>query len=768
MYIKKNTFKWFSIMISFILLFSTTYNVNIKATNTTDVTDASLISITVNGHRISTLNSATNNYSIDLPTNTLTEFVSVIGEPYNKTSTVSVEGNTIINKAALIKITVIAENKTTTKVYYVNVQIKDVYSNGNFKDIKTADFHSLLLKDDGTLYSFGENSFGQLGVGTDKVNTSPLQVKGVSNVVDFDTSNSHSIAATADGSVWVWGLNDYGQLYETNKSNILNPIKVNGLYDIVKVRAGNRFDLALDKNGAVWYWGYNPKGQFDDELSGVVFKPTIVKELKDIIITDIEAGDSHSLVLTDSGTVYAWGNNEYGQIGDETLSTRYVPTKISSLSNVKYINAKGNTSSCITENGDAWLWGDYKYSTSSQATKPEKITGVSSPVSVEVNSNNIVEISEYNTLYFWGGNKYGQLANGSTIDSSTFSNSYTVSNIVKMATSPYNIFMIDKNGYVYATGRNEIGQLGIGSTSSYSTSVQRLSIFNDSQIDMVYASRNSGEVDTNTVVKLATDTLNAKIYYTTDGSDPTDKSKLYSKPLTITEYTMIKAVTMKDGKYSAVSTFEYFISNKARTEMNVTIGAKNVEVGTYVDIPITFSNVPNSGIYDLKFAIKFNPQQMYLYCVTAGELVGSSEDFKYSLSSDGVITLSFYDDSRINNINKAGIFANLRFYVNSNSTSGRYGITNAFIDGEGAYLKNYSKVNVYYNPGYIDTNLLYGDVDGDKKITVADVQYVQRYVLKKIYYFPGTNGATLADVDRDGSITSSDIELIKKLILKGD
>jgi alpha-tubulin suppressor-like RCC1 family protein len=745
------------------------YNVNIKATNTTDVTDASLISITVNGHRISTLNSSTTNYSIDLPTNTLTEFVSVIGEPSNKKSTVSVEGNTIINKSALIKITVIAENKTSTKVYYVNVQIKDVYSNGSFKDIKTADFHSLLLKDDGTLYSFGENSFGQLGVGTDKVSTSPLQVKGVSNVIDFDTSNSHSIAATSDGSVWVWGLNDYGQLNETNKSNILTPIKVDGLYDIVKVRAGNRFSLALDKGGTVWYWGYNPRGQFDDELSGVVFKPTIVKELKDIRVTDIETGDSHFLALTDSGTVYAWGNNEYGQIGDESLSTRYVPTKISSLSNVKYINAKGNTSSCITGDGSAWLWGDYKYSTISPARKPEKINGISylSPVSVEVNSNNIVEIGENNTLYSWGVNKYGQLANGNTIDSSTFSNSNAVSNIVKVATSPYNIFMIDKNGYVYATGRNEIGQLGIGSIGSYSTSVQRLSLFNDSQIDMVYASRNSGEVDVNTSVKLATDTLNGKIYYTTDGSDPTDKSNLYSKPLAITEYTMIKAVTMKDGKYSAVSTFEYFISNKARTEMNVTIGSKNAEGGSVVEIPITFSNVPSAGIYDLDFAIRFNPQQMYLYGVTAGELITSSDDFSYSLSSDGTISFSFYDTSKINTINKAGTFATLKFYVNS-GTVGRYGITKTFISGEGAYLKNYSQVNVYYNDGYIDTNMLYGDVDGDKKVTVADLQYVQRYVLKKISYFPGTNGTTLADVDKDGSITSSDIELIKKMILKGE
>jgi alpha-tubulin suppressor-like RCC1 family protein len=762
---KRYGFKTLCIIVSMLLIFITVGEVRVSAAISSN---ANLASIQVNGQRIDVINTWITNYNLELPANTPEALLSVVGEPYDLNSIVSIEGNILINKCALVKIIVTAEDKVSKKIYYVNVTLKEANLNGSFIDIKTADFHSIALKSDGTLYSFGENDFGQLGDGTKVTSSRPVQVKGLTNVIDFDTSNSHGAAATADGSVWVWGLNDYGQLDGSTRSDVLTPIKVNGLYDIVKVRVGNRYNLALDRNGSVWFWGYNSKGQLEDEVEDAVMSPTMFKELKGIEIQDIETGDFHSLALSTEGKVYSWGANDYGQLGDGSLANRYTPIEVPDLSGIRYINAKGNTSSCITGNGLALFWGESSYPISRNVTVPEEVQGISSPLSIEANNNNTVELSKDGYVHSLGINKYGQLGNGSYVDRSYYSSISGTPKVKKISTSPFNIFMIGVDGYIYSLGRNEVGQLGTSSSSLTSSTVQKISEINNTQIERVYADRSSGEVSTNTVIKLATGTLDSKIYYTLDGSDPTDMSIPYVQPITITKYTVIKAIAVRYGKYSAVSTFQYIVGSTAITDINVTIGSKSATSGGIIEIPITFSNIPETGIDELRFAIQFNPEVLQLSTVTPGELIKESKDFSYSISN-GTVTFSFNDSTKTgNNIIKSGTFAVIKLYVRSSLSLGKYSISQVFTSGEGFFYKTYSKYNVKYNAGYIDTDILYGDVDGDLQVTALDLQYVQRYVANKLYYFPGSRGREAADMDKDGAITSNDVELVKKRILRGE
>jgi alpha-tubulin suppressor-like RCC1 family protein len=765
---KRNKLKTLSILISLLLFFINVGKFEVRADDTIS-NNADLVSIYINGQRINVIDPWISNYDMELPINTPEDLLSVVGEPYDLKSIVSVEGNKLVNNCALVKIIVTAEDNVSKRTYYVNVTLKEAGLDGSFTDIKTADFHSIALKSNGILYSFGENNFGQLGDGTRKTRTKPVQIKGLSNVIDFDTSNSHSIAVTSDGSVWVWGLNDYGQLYGGDRNDVLTPVKINELHDIVKVRSGNRYSLALDSNGVVWKFGYNSKGQFEDETENANLKPMPIKELKDIKVIDIETGDFHSLVLSAEGNVYAWGANDFGQLGDGTLINRYAPVKLSGLPGVRYINAKGNTSSCITEDGDALLWGETNYPEDRNILTPEAVQGIDEPLYTEFNNNNIVELSKDGTVYSSGSNKYGQLGDGTDIDRTSIESIYDMGSVKKISTSPYNIFMLGEGGYIYALGRNEIGQLGIDTTGNYMSTPQKLSEFNDSKVDMVYANRNSGEVDENTVINLATDTVNSKIYYTLNGSDPTDKSIPYSQPITVTRYTVIKAVAVKNGKYSAVSTFEYIISNKAGTELNITIGTKSTDEGIVVEIPIKFSNVPKTGISKLKFAIQFNPEIMEIYDVIPDDIITNSEDFDYYVSSDSddTLILSFSSSSKNNYISESGNFAVLKLYITGNASPGKWSISQVFTSGEGFYSSSNSKLKVYYNAGYVDTNMLYGDVDGDKRVTALDLQYVQRYVSDNVSYFPESKGYEAADINKDGKITLSDIELIKKLILRG-
>jgi alpha-tubulin suppressor-like RCC1 family protein len=760
---KKNKYKSFSLILSILILFTVFLGLDAKA----DVSyNADLVSITINGQKINVVYPWVTNYNLDLPANTPDDLLAVVGEPYDLNSIVSVEGNRLTNKNALVKIIVTAENKTTTRTYYVNVALKEPSLNGSFIDIKTADFHSLALRSDGTLYAFGENDFGQLGDGSRYTRTGPVQVKGLANVVDFDTSNSHSAAVTADGSVWVWGLNDYGQLHTGGSSEVLAPIRVSELKDIVKVRTGNRYSIALDKGGNVWFWGYNSKGQVEDEAEGTPMKPEIVNELRGAEIKDIEAGDFHSLALSLEGNVYVWGANDFGQLGDSTLTNRYSPIKINTPSSVKFINAKGNTSICITETDKVFFWGESSYPAARKISIPEEVQNISNSYIVEANNNNIVQLTKYGNVSAYGSNKYGQLGNGSYSDRSYFSSMFSGNKAKKIATSPYNMFILGEDGCIYSVGRNEIGQLGIGTTGQSNTSLQKASDISDSQVERVYANQTSGEVYVNTSIRLATSTLSSKIYYTLDGSDPTERNILYEKPISVTNYTIIKAVAVKDGKYSAVSTFQYNVKNAQLSEIEVSIGSRTATSGSLIEVPITFSKVPEGGISKLSFAVQVNPEVFQLSTVTAGELIKDTKDFTYSVSN-GTITLNFTDSTKTtNNITKTGIFATLKLYLKSSSNIGRYSISQTLISGEGFYSKASGRYNVKYIDGYIDTSFQYGDVDGDLKVTALDLQYVQRFVANKLYSFPGSRGREAADMNKDGVINSQDVELIKTRILK--
>ncbi|WP_055666457.1 FN3 associated domain-containing protein [Desnuesiella massiliensis] len=742
------------------------WNKLIESARASDNVD--LVNITINGQNIKIVDPRATNYDLTLPSNTTDGLLNVLAEPYDRNAAVSIEGNRLVNKAALVKITVTAEDKTTKKTYYVNVQLKDSEIYSMFTDIKTADYHSLVLRNDGVLFGFGANNFGQLGDGTTNIRIKLTQVKNLSNVIDFDTSNSHSIALTSDGSVWVWGLNDYGQLSESIKGDLLNPVKVLGLRDIVKVQAGNRYNLALDRNGFVWMWGYNNSGQFGDEEERYSLKPILVSGFSGTKIKDIAAGDFHCLALSMEGKVYAWGANDYGQIGDGTLNSKYNPIEILGLYGVKSIAAEGNTSSCIKGDGTALFWGESKFYTQGNIKVPESIKDITDIASIKVNSDHMILLKKDGQSFSLGNNNFGQLGDGTYSNRKIFVHLKELSKISKISIGTYNTFALTEEGYIYGLGRNNLGQLGINESGGTYNEPQRLYGFDATSVDRVYANCTPGEIDKYSNIRLYANTSGANIYYTLDGTDPTEKSILYSSPINITEHTIIKAVAIKYGKYSAVSTFEYYISNKPRLEMNVTIDSKSVEAGTSIEIPIIFSNIPVKGVSKLKFAVSYNPEIIELEdIVPGGGLIIDNQDFSYSRISDDTILLNFEDSSKISrNINKNGIFATLKFFVKSGAASGRYAIVRQAYESEGFYNSTNSPINVYYNGGYVDINtFLYGDVDGDGKVTALDLQYVQRYVEKKISYFPWYRGAEAADVDRDGSITSRDVELIKKLIL---
>jgi len=172
--------------------------------------------------------------------------------------------------------------------------------------------HTLALKSDGTVWSWGANRFGQLGDGTVIDRHNPVQVKGpggVGNLTDVKAiaaGGYHSIAVKSDGTVWVWGYNICGQLGNGTTTSSSVPVQVTGLTNVKAISAGLHFSLALKTDGTVWAWGDNRKGQLGIHSDGdKMTNPSQVKGPNGngtlTFISDIAAGGEHSLALRNDG-----------------------------------------------------------------------------------------------------------------------------------------------------------------------------------------------------------------------------------------------------------------------------------------------------------------------------------------------------------------------------------------------------------------------------------------------------------------------------------
>lgn len=181
----------------------------------------------------------------------------------------------------------------------------------------------MALKKDGTVWTWGQNSYGQLGNGaSDDWDAHPLpqQVPGLSGVVSIGTGQYHTLVVKNDGTVWVWGENYYGELGDGTATRRTSPIQVLGengegfLNDVLSVAGGCYYSLAIKNDQTVWAWGYNDYGQLGRPITSYSYN-TPAQSSGLTGITHVAAGEEHSLAMDRDGNVWALGYNRYGQLG---------------------------------------------------------------------------------------------------------------------------------------------------------------------------------------------------------------------------------------------------------------------------------------------------------------------------------------------------------------------------------------------------------------------------------------------------------------------
>ncbi|MGJ7045422.1 S-layer homology domain-containing protein [Thermoanaerobacterium thermosulfurigenes] len=327
----------------------------------------------------------------------------------------------------------------------------------NVVAISAGGVHTVALRNDGTVWTWGRNDYGQLGNGTTKDSSLPIQVKGISNVVAVSARRIHTVALRNDGTVWTWGDNECGQLGNGTTVNSSTPVQVKGISDVVAISAGDYHTVALKNDGTVWTWG-----GYDGST------PVQVKGISNV--KAISAGDRYTVALKNDGTVWSWGNNDHGQLGNGTTADRSMPVQVEGISDIVAIGAGDGYTVALESDGTVWTW-EYNGSTPVQIMQ---VNGLSNVVAVATGQEHIVELKNNGTVWAWGDNRYGQLGNGTTVDSSTPLQVKGLSGVKAIAAGYWYTVALKNDGTVWTWGANDCGQLGNGTTDKdpHSTPVQ--------------------------------------------------------------------------------------------------------------------------------------------------------------------------------------------------------------------------------------------------------------------------------------------------------
>jgi alpha-tubulin suppressor-like RCC1 family protein len=290
-------------------------------------------------------------------------------------------------------------------------------------------FHTVALKSDGTVWAWGSNSNGQLGDGTTTDSVAPVQVSGLSDVTAIAAGSAYTVALKSDGTVWAWGSNSNGQLGDGTTTDSVAPVQVSDLADVTAIAAGEFHTVALKGDRTVWTWGANDSGQLGHGGTTQKIKPAQVANLADV--TAIAAGSAHTVVLRKDGKVRAWGDNSSGQLGiGNTDEKKTSPVDVKKLSDVIAIAAGGFHTVALKSDGTVWAWGNNSNGqlgdgTTTDMNLPVEINDFASAIAITAGYQhtasivaaivNVGTIDE--TFWAWGGNVNGQLGNGTTTDS---------------------------------------------------------------------------------------------------------------------------------------------------------------------------------------------------------------------------------------------------------------------------------------------------------------------------------------------------------------
>ena len=367
---------------------------------------------------------------------------------------------------------------------------------------------TIVLKSDGTVWTWGINlPGGKLGLGDSTTlvrSLVPAEVHGPANLSYLNSVTAimggevHNVALKADGTVWAWGYNFVGGLGDGTTNDSAVPIQVGlsavpPLNSVTKLGGRTYWNLAVKSDGTMWAWGMNQSGQMGNgTVSAYVVTPVQVSNSQPGGAVNgpvqVSCGYTYGVALLTNGTVWTWGGGGNGELGNGTNGyTSYTPVQVGGLTNITAISSGWKHTLALKADGTVWAWGKNRNGelgdgTSINRSNAVQVLTLSNIVAVSGGDYNSIALRSDGTVWKWGVNDVGELGIGTTdgtgpgvatdpmvhaipvqVTQDTFGNGF--SNVVMVANRDYHNIAVKADGSAWMWGANDQGQCGDGTTN---------------------------------------------------------------------------------------------------------------------------------------------------------------------------------------------------------------------------------------------------------------------------------------------------------------
>jgi alpha-tubulin suppressor-like RCC1 family protein len=298
-----------------------------------------------------------------------------------------------------------------------------VLSDRTFTQVAANDNHTVALDSTGKLWSWGSNYYGQLGNDAVLTNTAtPVAVLSDRTFTQVAAGMSHTVALDSTGKLWSWGGDALGQLgNDAALTNQATPVAVLSDRTFTQVTAGGYHTVALDNTNKLWSWGRDNSGQLGNDAA-LTNQATPVAVLSDRTFTQVVAGSSHTVALDSTGKLWSWGNDGFGQLGNDTaLTAQATPVAVLSDRTFTQVFAGISHTVALDSTDRLWSWGD---DGAGQLGNDAALTAQATPVAV-LSDRTFTQVAagDYHTLaldstgklWSWGNDGFGQLGNDAAL-----------------------------------------------------------------------------------------------------------------------------------------------------------------------------------------------------------------------------------------------------------------------------------------------------------------------------------------------------------------
>lgn len=362
----------------------------------------------------------------------------------------------------------VPDTNTTLYIQYGSDPVPDLTPTKT--TVKKVIFNGLstyAIKSDSSLWAWGQNAYGELGVGNTTEQHSPVKV--LDNVTTITTNEFSTFAVKKDNSLWAWGYNDAGQLGTGDTVSRNSPVKI--MDSVSTIVADDYSAFAVKRDGTLWAWGRNASGQLGTGDTTSRHNPVKVMDNVATITTD----NSSTFAVKKDGTLWAWGKN-YGQLGTGDNADYHNPIKImDNVATITINDSPGSSQYALKMDGSLWAWGmNYRgrLGTGDDADHhiPTKIMDNVDAITIVKGYYSSYAVKKDGSLWTWGENTQGQLGTGDATDRR--SPVKVMDNVTAVAANDSLAYAVKKNGTLWAWGWNYYGQLGTGDTSEQSSPVK--------------------------------------------------------------------------------------------------------------------------------------------------------------------------------------------------------------------------------------------------------------------------------------------------------